>query len=158
MPKAVTRAAQVVGLLGGVAWVAAWFLWDGGDDPVELGLFWLGAALVTLFLLELGTLLVKRGLLALRLFVRARCRCCSGWWSRSRRARPPTTVSCGGWPGRGRSVRGRAARPADAERATLDTRSPASPGMQSGNWSGLGSLEESADRKARTWELSIVWR
>ena len=69
MPKAVTRAAQVVGLLGGVAWVVASFLWDGGDDPVELGLFWLGAALITLFLLELGTLLVKRGLLALRLFV-----------------------------------------------------------------------------------------
>ena len=63
------RAAQVVGLLGGVAWVAAAFLWEGGDDPLELGLFWLGAVLVTLFLLELGTLLVKRGLLALRLFV-----------------------------------------------------------------------------------------
>jgi hypothetical protein len=69
VPMAVTRTAQVVGLLGGVAWVAAWFIWDGGDDPVELGLFWLGAVLVTLFLLELGTLLVKRGLLALRLFV-----------------------------------------------------------------------------------------
>jgi hypothetical protein len=64
-----TRAAQVVGLLGGVAWVSALFIWQGGDDPVELGLFWAGAALVTLFLLELGTLLVKRGLLALRLFV-----------------------------------------------------------------------------------------
>ncbi len=69
MPKAATRGAQVLGLLGGVAWVVASFLWEGGDDPVELGLFWLGAALVTLFLLELGTLLVKRGLLALRLFV-----------------------------------------------------------------------------------------
>ena len=45
------------------------FLWDGGDDPVELGLFWLGAVLVTLFLLDLGLLLVKRGLLALRVFV-----------------------------------------------------------------------------------------
>jgi hypothetical protein len=64
-----TRAAQVVGVLGGVAWVAAFFIWEGGDDPVELGLFWAGAGLVTLFLLELGTLLVKRGLLALRLFV-----------------------------------------------------------------------------------------
>lgn len=63
------RAAQVVGLLGGVAWVAAAFLWEGSDDPLELGLFWLGAVLVTLFLLELGMLLVKRGLLALRLFV-----------------------------------------------------------------------------------------
>jgi hypothetical protein len=69
VPKAVTRAAQVVGLVGGLAWVVAAFLWDGGDDPVELGLFWLGSALVTLFLLEIGTLLVKRGLLALRLFV-----------------------------------------------------------------------------------------
>ncbi len=59
----------MVGLLGGLAWVAAAFLWEGGDDPLELGLFWLGAVLVTLFLLELGMLLVKRGLLALRLFV-----------------------------------------------------------------------------------------
>jgi hypothetical protein len=64
-----TRAAQVVGLLGGVAWVVVAFLWEGGDDPLELGLFWLGAALVTLFLLELGMLLFKRGLLALRMFV-----------------------------------------------------------------------------------------
>ena len=64
-----TRAAQVAGLLGGLAWVGAAFLWEGGDDPLELGLFWLGAALVTLFLLELGMLLVKRGLLALRVFV-----------------------------------------------------------------------------------------
>jgi hypothetical protein len=63
------RAAQVLGVLGGAAWVAAWFVWDGGDDPAELGLFWLGSILVTLFLLELGTTLVKRGLLALRLFV-----------------------------------------------------------------------------------------
>jgi hypothetical protein len=65
----VRRGAQVLGILGGLAWVAAWYVWDGGDDPVELALFWTGAALVTLFLLELGTLLVKRGLLALRLFV-----------------------------------------------------------------------------------------
>ena len=69
MPQWMIRAAQVVGLLGGVAWVAAFFLWEGGDDPVELGLFWAGAALTTLFLLGLGTVLVKRGLLALRLFV-----------------------------------------------------------------------------------------
>ena len=64
-----TRAAQVIGLLGGLAWLVAAFLWDGGDDPVELGLFWVGAVLITLFLLEIGMLLVKRGLLALRLFV-----------------------------------------------------------------------------------------
>jgi hypothetical protein len=69
VPKDVTRAAQVVGLVGGVAWVAAALLWDGGDDPLELGMFWLGAVLVTAFLLEVGTLLVKGGLLALRLFV-----------------------------------------------------------------------------------------
>jgi hypothetical protein len=67
--RLVRRVAQVLGILGGLAWVVAWFLWEGGDDPVELGLFWAGAALITLFLLELGTLLVKRGLLALRLFV-----------------------------------------------------------------------------------------
>jgi hypothetical protein len=69
VPQRITRAAQVVGLLGGVAWLVTAFLWEGGDDPIELGLFWAGAALITLFLLELGTLLVKRGLLALRLFV-----------------------------------------------------------------------------------------
>ncbi len=63
------RVAQVLGILGGLAWVAAWYVWERGDDPVELGLFWAGAALATLFLLELGTLLVKRGLMALRLFV-----------------------------------------------------------------------------------------
>jgi hypothetical protein len=69
VPARLTRAAQAIGLLGGLAWVVAAFLWDGGEDPVELGLFWAGAAMITLFLLELGTLLVKRGLLALRLFV-----------------------------------------------------------------------------------------
>jgi len=63
------RAAQLLGLVGGVAWVVAAFLWEGGDDPLELGLFWVGAVCLTLFLLELGMLLVKRGLLALRLFV-----------------------------------------------------------------------------------------
>ena len=63
------RAAQLLGLVGGVAWVVAAFLWGGGDDPLELGLFWVGAVCLTLFLLELGMLLVKRGLLALRLFV-----------------------------------------------------------------------------------------
>jgi len=69
VPVRLTRAAQVIGLFGGLAWLVAAFLWDGGDDPVELGLFWAGAAMITLFLLEIGTLLVKRGLLALRLFV-----------------------------------------------------------------------------------------
>ena len=69
VPARLTRVAQVIGLLGGLAWLVAAFLWDGGEDPVELGLFWAGAATITLFLLELGTLLVKRGLLALRLFV-----------------------------------------------------------------------------------------
>ncbi len=59
----------MAGLLGGVAWVVTYFVWDGGEDPFELGLFWAGAVLVTLFLLEMGTRLVKRGLLALRLFV-----------------------------------------------------------------------------------------
>jgi len=64
VPARLTRAAQVIGLFGGLAWLVAAFLWDGGDDPVELGLFWAGAAMITLFLLELGTLLVKRGLLS----------------------------------------------------------------------------------------------
>ena len=69
VPARLTRAAQVIGLLGGAAWVVTAFLWDGGEDPLELGLFWVGAVLITLFLLEIGMLLVKRGLLALRLFV-----------------------------------------------------------------------------------------
>ena len=69
VPARLTRAAQVIGLLGGLAWVVTAFLWDGGDDPVELGLFWVGAVLITLFLLEIGMLLAQRGLLALRLFV-----------------------------------------------------------------------------------------
>jgi hypothetical protein len=68
-PMNLRRAAQVAGLLGGVAWLVTAFLWEGGDDPLELGLFWTGAVLVTLFLLELGMLQVKRGAMALRLFV-----------------------------------------------------------------------------------------
>jgi hypothetical protein len=63
------RTAQLAGFLGGVAWMVAAFLWDGGDDLLELGLFWAGAVLLTLFLLDLGILLVKRGAMALRLFV-----------------------------------------------------------------------------------------
>ena len=75
------------------------FLWDGGDDPVELGLFWLGAVLITLFLLELGTLLVKRGLLALRLFVA--CALPLLFWMvvAFAASRPPTTASCGALAG-----------------------------------------------------------
>ena len=69
MPARLTRGAQVIGLLGGLVWVVTAFVWNGGEDPLELGLFWVGAALITFFLLEIGTLLVKRGLLALRLFV-----------------------------------------------------------------------------------------
>ena len=69
VPRGITQGGSGGRTPGGVAWVVAAFLWEGGDDPVELGLFWPGAALITLFLLELGTLLVKRGLLALRLFV-----------------------------------------------------------------------------------------
>jgi hydrogenase-4 membrane subunit HyfE len=44
------RAGQLLGVLGGVAWIAAAVVWDGGEDPLELGLFWAGAALVTVFL------------------------------------------------------------------------------------------------------------
>ena len=69
VPARLTRAAQVIGLLGGLAWVVAAVRWGGGDDPVERGRLWAGSAMITMFLLELGTLLVKRGLLALRLFV-----------------------------------------------------------------------------------------
>ena len=63
VPARLTRAAQVIGLLGGAAWVVTAFLWDGGEDPLELGLFWVGAVLITLFLLEIGTLHVTQALL-----------------------------------------------------------------------------------------------
>ncbi len=59
------RTAHVAGILGGAAWLVAYFLSGGAADV----LYWGGALLLTFALLDTGMLLVKRGLLALRVFV-----------------------------------------------------------------------------------------
>lgn len=61
------RIAQVCGLVGGVAWLVTYFLSSGGTAADVL--LWVGAALLTVALLELGLLLVKSDFLLLRLFV-----------------------------------------------------------------------------------------
>ncbi|HEX3222005.1 MAG TPA: hypothetical protein VHR35_05495 [Nocardioides sp.] len=65
-PRHLRRAAQVAGLLGGVAWVLAYFLPDGGVVDV---LFPVGAVLLTSALFVLGLMLVRSDFLALRIFV-----------------------------------------------------------------------------------------
>jgi hypothetical protein len=66
-PLDLRRSAEVAGLVGGLAWVAAYFLDDGGG--FESVVVWLGAALLTLALFALGLLLVRSDVLALRVFV-----------------------------------------------------------------------------------------
>ena len=61
------RAAQISGLLGGIAWVVAYFLPDGGT--VVGILLPVGAVLLTLALFGLGLMLVRSNFLALRIFV-----------------------------------------------------------------------------------------
>lgn len=61
------RVAQVCGLLGGAAWVVAYFLTDGGTAASAL--LWVGVVLLTVALLELGLTLVKSDFLLLRVFV-----------------------------------------------------------------------------------------
>jgi hypothetical protein len=66
-PLDLRRAALVAGLLGGIAWVVAWILPDGGSaadllQPV-------GAVLLTLAMFGLGLRLVRSDFLALRVFV-----------------------------------------------------------------------------------------
>jgi hypothetical protein len=66
-PLDLRRAALVAGLLGGIAWVVAWLLPDGGSaadllQPV-------GAVLLTLAMFGLGLRLVRSDFLALRVFV-----------------------------------------------------------------------------------------
>jgi hypothetical protein len=58
----------VAGLLGGLAWVAKYFLSDP-HGTVGRALLWAGALLLTVALLGLGGRLVKGDLLALRVFV-----------------------------------------------------------------------------------------
>jgi hypothetical protein len=66
-PFDLRRTAQVAGLVGGIAWVAAYFLPDGG--PVASLLLPLGALLLTVALFGLGLMLVRSDFLALRVFV-----------------------------------------------------------------------------------------
>jgi hypothetical protein len=61
------RSAQLAGLAGGLAWVFAFFLADGGG--LERAVLWLGAILLTAALVALGLLLVRSDVLALRAFV-----------------------------------------------------------------------------------------
>ena len=63
------RVTQVLGLLGGMAWVVYYFATDDASDTLARGLFWGGVVLITIALLELGMMLVKRGVVALRVFV-----------------------------------------------------------------------------------------
>jgi hypothetical protein len=66
-PLDLRRSAPIAGLTGGVAWVLAFFLPDGGT--LETGLLWAGAILLTVALFGLGLLLVRSDVLALRIFV-----------------------------------------------------------------------------------------
>jgi hypothetical protein len=63
------RVSQVLGVLGGIAWVVYYFATDDASDPLARGLFWGGVVLITVALMELGMMLVKRGVVALRVFV-----------------------------------------------------------------------------------------
>lgn len=66
-PLDLRRAAQGCGLLGGLAWVVAYFLPDGGSATGLL--LTAGAVLLTLAMFGLGLRLVRSDFLALRLFV-----------------------------------------------------------------------------------------
>ena len=63
----VRRTALVCGLLGGVAWVATYFL--GADAAAAKALLWGGGVLLTVALFAIGMMLVKSDLLPLRIFV-----------------------------------------------------------------------------------------
>lgn len=69
-PLDLRRTAQLAGLVGGVAWVLAFFLPDGGAARAVV---WVGAILLTAALLGLGLLLVRSDVPALRLFVALAC-------------------------------------------------------------------------------------
>ena len=63
----IRRTALVCGLLGGLAWVATYFL--DADAGAAKALLWGGGVLLTLALLGIGMMLVKSDLLPLRIFV-----------------------------------------------------------------------------------------
>lgn len=66
-PFDLRRTTQLAGLTGGLAWVVAPFLADGGS--LKTTLLWAGAILLTVTLFGLGLLLVRSDVLALRVFV-----------------------------------------------------------------------------------------
>jgi hypothetical protein len=66
-PFDLRRKAQLAGLTGGLAWVAAVLLGSGGS--LRTTLLWAGAVLLTGALFGLGLLLVRSDVLALRVFV-----------------------------------------------------------------------------------------
>ena len=61
------RSAQLAGLVGGLAWVFAYFFDDGGG--LQRNVLRLGAILLTFALFGLGLLLVRSDVLSLRVFV-----------------------------------------------------------------------------------------
>jgi uncharacterized membrane protein (UPF0136 family) len=61
------RGAQVAGLLGGIAWVIAYVLPEGGSAAGLL--LPVGAVLLTLAMFGLGLMLVRSDFFALRVFV-----------------------------------------------------------------------------------------
>ena len=65
-PRGTRRTALVCGLVGGVAWVATYFLGSGG---LATTLLWAGGALLTVALFAIGMMLVKGDVLVLRVFV-----------------------------------------------------------------------------------------
>jgi hypothetical protein len=61
------RSTRLAGLAGGLSWVIAYFLADGGG--LTRALLWLGAILLSVALVGLGLQLVRGDVLALRVFV-----------------------------------------------------------------------------------------
>jgi hypothetical protein len=62
----VVRTATACAVLGGIAWIATAFVGSASTDRL---LHWVGGVLVTVALAVIGLLMVKSGVLALRLFV-----------------------------------------------------------------------------------------
>jgi O-antigen/teichoic acid export membrane protein len=68
-PLDLRRTAQAAGLVGGIAWVVAYFLPNDPRTAPATLLLWLGLLLLTVALFGLGLLLVKSDVLPLRVFV-----------------------------------------------------------------------------------------
>ena len=66
-PRKARRTAQICGLVGGVAWVAPYFL--DADTALAKALLWGGGVLLTIALVAIGMMLVKGDVMLLRVFV-----------------------------------------------------------------------------------------